>query len=121
MYRTHTCTELSIDDIGNHVILSGWVHKRRDLGDLIFLDLRDRSGLMQIVFDSKTAEKEHKIAETIRSEYVIKVEGIVRKRDDGSINPNLKTGEIEVEIKNIEILNKAKTTPFSVRRYKINV
>jgi len=114
MYRSHICTELNTNDVGKQVILSGWVNKRRDLGDLIFIDLRDRSGLIQLAFDSKVFNDSWLLAQDIRSEYVIRVKGTVKRRLDGAINQNLKTGEIEIEVSNLKILNKALTPPFEV-------
>jgi aspartyl-tRNA synthetase len=114
MYRSHYCTELTKEDIGKQIILSGWVHKRRDHGELIFIDLRDRSGLVQIVFDPKFSKISWEKAEKIRHEYVIKVEGMVRDRADGGVNPNLKTGDIEVEVNDLDVISVAKTTPFEV-------
>jgi len=118
MYRTHTCGELSKSSDGKTVNLSGWVHRRRDHGELIFVDLRDRYGLTQIVFDPKNSPDVHKIAGEIRPEYVIQIEGIVRLRPDGQVNKNLSTGEIEVLVNKIEVLNKAKTPPFEIDQEK---
>jgi len=114
MYRSHICTELTSSDIGKHVILAGWVYRKRNLGDLIFIDLRDRSGLMQVVFNPETSKESLEIAEKIKHEYVIKVEGKIRKRLDGSINPKLKTGEIEMEVIKVNILNESKVPPFEI-------
>jgi len=114
MFRSHCCTELSIENIKNEVILAGWVNRRRDHGDLIFVDLRDRSGLIQIVFDPEVSADSHSIAETLRSEFVIKVEGIVRPRGLGLENPNMVTGKIEIIAMKVEILNESKNLPFSV-------
>jgi len=114
MYRTHKLHELKAKHEGEKVILSGWVNRRRDHGGLIFIDLRDRYGLTQIVFDPSEHKDAHELAESLRSEFVIKVEGIVRHRPDGMVNPKMKTGEIEVLISDLKILNKAKTTPFEI-------
>ncbi|MCK5084027.1 MAG: aspartate--tRNA ligase [Candidatus Pacebacteria bacterium] len=113
-YRTHTCGELTKKDKGEKVILSGWVNSRRDHGGLIFVDLRDREGLTQITFDPKVSEKSWKTAENLRNEFVIRIEGKVILRPDDMINSKLKTGEIEVEVENIEILSESKTPPFEV-------
>lgn len=114
MYRTHTCNELSLKNIGNEIILCGWIHRRRDHGGLIFIDLRDRYGLTQIVSDPKASPEAHKIADNSRPEFVVRVKGIVRKRPDGMANSKITTGEIEVLIKEFDVLNKAKTPPFEI-------
>lgn len=114
MYRTNHCQELRKDHVGQIVKLAGWVHRRRDHGGCIFIDLRDRHGLTQIVFDPKIAQDAWSKAENVRSEYVLQITGKVRPRLDGATNPNLKTGEIEVEVAEVEILNKAKTPPFVI-------
>ncbi|MHB9953067.1 aspartate--tRNA ligase [Ligilactobacillus murinus] len=98
--------------LGQEVVLKGWVQKRRDLGNLIFVDLRDREGIVQLVFSQEFGAKALEIAENIRSEYVIEVEGKVVKR--ANANPNMKTGQIEVEVSKITVLNEAKTTPFDI-------
>ncbi|MCK5611876.1 aspartate--tRNA ligase, partial [Candidatus Pacearchaeota archaeon] len=118
MYRTHTCNDLRLSDEGQTATLSGWVHRRRDHGGIIFIDLRDRYGLTQIVFDPNVNEAAWKIANSVRSEYVIKVTGEVRKRLEGQDNSNLKTGEIEVYIHEMEILNESKTPPFEIDQEK---
>lgn len=112
--RTHTCGQLRRDDIGKEIILTGWVQKRRDHGGLIFIDLRDREGITQAVFNPETGKKVHTIAHSLRPEYVIGIKGVVRKRPEGTFNPNLKTGEIEVAVKEIEIINESKTPPFLI-------
>jgi aspartyl-tRNA synthetase len=114
MYRTHTCGELTANDVGKEVTLCGWVAKRRDHGKLIFADLRDRYGLTQIVFIPKESEKAYALAQGIRSEFVLKVKGIVNKRPQGTVNPKLPTGEIELLVKELEILNPSLTPPFEV-------
>ncbi|PID86301.1 aspartate--tRNA ligase [Candidatus Gracilibacteria bacterium] len=115
MLRTHKCDELSSKNIGEEVTLSGWVSNRRDHGGIIFIDLRDRYGLTQIVFDPEDNKKAWEIADTFRSEFVIKATGKVRARPEGQANPNMKTGEIEVIIdKEVEILSKSKTPPFEL-------
>ena len=113
-YRTHTCGELTEKDKDKQIILSGWVNSRRDHGGLIFIDLRDRYGLTQITFDPKKSKESWEVANKIRSEYVIRVEGKVVPRPDDLINMKLKTGEIEIEIEKIEILSESKTPPFEV-------
>jgi aspartyl-tRNA synthetase len=109
--RSHRCGELTESHLNQEVDLCGWVHRRRDHGGVIFIDLRDREGLVQIVFDPDFAEA-FKLAETVRSEYVLKVRGTVRPRPAGTENPNLTTGKIEVLATHLEILNKAETPPF---------
>ena len=109
--RSHRCGEVTEQHLGQEVDLCGWVHRRRDHGGVIFIDLRDREGLVQVVFDPDYAEA-FKLAETVRSEYVLKVHGKVRPRPEGTINPNLTTGKIEVLATRLEILNKAETPPF---------
>ena len=110
--RTCYCTELSKEDVGREVTLMGWTNVRRDLGALIFVQLRDRTGLMQIVFDSSTLSKEDfDRASTIRSEYVLAVRGVLEARTGNMINPNMKTGEIEVKVREFKILSAAETPP----------
>jgi aspartyl-tRNA synthetase len=109
--RTHKCGELTTDHLAEVVDLCGWVHRRRDHGGVIFIDLRDRAGLVQIVFDPDSPET-FAVAESVRSEYVLKIQGIVRNRPEGTVNPNMPTGEIEVLVKQVEVLNKAETPPF---------
>jgi aspartyl-tRNA synthetase len=111
--RTHKCGELNKDNLGEAVELCGWVHRRRDHGGVIFIDLRDRAGLVQVVFNPE-AEDTFAIAENVRSEYVLRVEGIVRDRLEGTINSNMATGEIEVLVSHIEVLNEAETPPFPI-------
>lgn len=113
--RSHHCGVLGKDMAGQHVILCGWVSKRRDHGGLIFIDLRDRSGIVQIVVDPDTAGSSFKTAEDIRNEYVIKVSGTVRMRDEETVNANIATGMIEVMAEEIEVLNSAKTPPFYIQ------
>lgn len=116
MFRTHNCSELRAEHEGQTVNLAGWVHRRRDHGGLIFIDLRDRWGLTQIVFDPKTSPGAHAIAGELRNEFVVRVTGRVRIRPDGQANPNLTTGEIEVEADDLVILNRAKTPPFDINK-----
>lgn len=112
--RSHMCCEVGENDIGQPVVLMGWVQRRRDLGKLIFIALRDRTGLVQIIIDGNTAQNIFNKAETIRSEYVLAIEGIVRARTQKDINPNMKTGKIEIEVKELRILSEAETTPFQI-------
>ncbi|HDH96808.1 MAG TPA: aspartate--tRNA ligase, partial [Proteobacteria bacterium] len=118
--RTHYCAEL-VDAIGREVVLFGWVHRRRDLGGLIFVDLRDRTGLVQIVFDPGTSESVADRAKEIRSEFVIGVKGVVRKRPDDAVNPELATGHIEVAASELKILNTSDTPPFDISKPEIKV
>ncbi len=112
--RTHTCGELRAEHIGQEVILSGWVKSYRDHGGLVFIDLRDRAGLTQLVFDPEINPEAHKIARDLRSEWVISGKGKVIARAEGMANPKLATGDIEVDIFEIEVHNKAETPPFEV-------
>ena len=113
--RNHYCGTLAKADNEKEVVLCGWVAKRRDHGGLIFIDLRDRSGIVQVVVDPAHAGEDFAKAEAIRSEYVIKVHGVVRLRSEETINPNLATGEVEVVAKELEVLNSAKTPPFYIQ------
>jgi aspartyl-tRNA synthetase len=109
--RTHKCGELNTQHLGERVSLCGWVHRRRDHGGVIFIDLRDRTGLVQVVFDPDSAET-FGIAESVRSEYVLRIKGTVRNRPEGTINNNMSTGEIEVLVNSVEVLNESETPPF---------
>jgi aspartyl-tRNA synthetase len=109
--RSHRCGELTESHLDQEVDLCGWVHRRRDHGGVIFIDLRDREGLVQVVFDPDYSDA-FQLAETVRSEYVLKVHGRVRRRPAGTENPNLGTGKVEVLATQLEILNKAETPPF---------
>ncbi|MGZ8165841.1 MAG: aspartate--tRNA ligase, partial [Methylobacter sp.] len=111
--RTHKCGELNKQHSGQAVELFGWVHRRRDHGGVIFIDLRDRAGLVQVVFDPDSPET-FALAESVRSEYVLSIKGIVRDRPAGTVNPNMHSGEIEVLAGQIEILNESETPPFPV-------
>ncbi len=113
--RSHHCGLLTAAEAGQQVNLSGWVAKRRDHGGLIFIDLRDRSGVVQIVIDTETAGDSFKVAEDVRNEFVVSVEGCVRLRTEDTINRNIPTGEIEIEASSLEILNTAKTPPFYIQ------
>ena len=109
--RTHKCGELTTQHTGQTVALCGWAHRRRDHGGVIFIDLRDRAGLVQVVFDPDRPDS-FKLAESVRSEYVLRVEGVVRARPEGTHNANIGTGEIEVLAHHLEILNTSETPPF---------
>lgn len=112
--RTTYCGSVTEEYIGQTVTLNGWVQKRRDLGGLIFIDLRDREGVVQIVFNPDFSDEALKIADKVRSEYVIQVKGQVTKRDQKSVNDKIKTGKVEVQVSSIEILNESETPPFSI-------
>jgi aspartyl-tRNA synthetase len=114
MIRTHTCGELTVAHIGQTVVLNGWVHARRDHGNVIFYDLRDRWGITQIVFNPAIDAKAHAQAHQLRSEYVVAIRGTVTRRPAGSENPKLSTGEIEVMAQVVEILNPSHTPPFLI-------
>ena len=118
MFRTHTCNDVNKKMVGKEVTLCGWVHRRRDHGGLIFIDLRDRYGLTQIVFDPEINKDSHALANDLRSEFVIQVKGNVRVRPAGMENKNMDTGEIEVEVHELKVLNKAKTPPFEIDQEK---
>ncbi len=113
-YRTHTCGELDVDNIGQQVRLAGWVNRRRDHGGLIFLDIRDRYGMTQVICDPERSPEAHRVASELRSEYVVQISGTVTHRLPGTENPNLSTGAIEVIAEHIGILNPARTTPFPI-------
>jgi len=114
LLKTHHCGSLSAANIGDTVVLNGWVAVRRDLGGVLFIDLRDRSGIVQVVFNPTFSGDALAIADKARTEYVLAVKGKVVKRDEATVNPNLATGDIEVQIHEIEILNAAKTPPFFI-------
>ena len=114
MLKSHSCGELSKKDVGAEVTLAGWVDRRRDHGRLIFIDLRDREGIVQVVFNPETSASCHKVASEMRSEYVIRVSGEVALRPPGTENPKLPTGDIEVIARNTDILNPSKTPPFYI-------
>ncbi|MCZ7602189.1 MAG: aspartate--tRNA ligase [Melioribacteraceae bacterium] len=113
--RTHTCGELRQENIDQHVVLNGWVDNRRDLGGVIFIDLRDRYGITQVVFEPTYNEETHELASQLRSEFVISIEGKVRKRPPETDNPKLPTGHVDVMVDKLIILNKAETTPFPIK------
>ncbi|MCM3725248.1 aspartate--tRNA ligase [Neobacillus cucumis] len=112
--RSYFCGEVPESAVGEKVTLKGWVQKRRDLGGLIFIDLRDRSGIVQVVFNPDTSKEALQIAETIRNEYVLNVVGTVVGREAGTINENITTGTIEVQAEEVMIINEAKTPPFQI-------
>lgn len=114
MLKTHGCGELRLTHVGQIVELAGWVHRRRDHGGLIFIDLRDRSCLVQVVGDPSRSAPAHAVLDEVRLEYVIRVRGLVRRRPAGAENPNLPTGDIEVEAHEVRILNPARPLPFSI-------
>ena len=116
MYKSHTCGELRKTDAGKTVKLAGWVHRRRDHGDLIFIDLRDRFGLVQLVANPEISPEAHQTLGQVRSEWVVQVEGVVRARPEEMVNPNLATGEIEVEVHAVKVLNQAETPPFLINK-----
>jgi len=114
MTRTHYCGEVNESAIGQRVSIKGWVQKRRDLGGLIFVDVRDRSGIVQAVFNPEISKETVEIAEKLRNEFVIHIEGLVVERADGQINTTLKTGKIEIQVDSVSIINAAKNPPFAI-------
>ena len=112
MRRTHHCRELGSKNVGDEVKIMGWVQRRRDHGGVIFIDLRDRNGITQVVFNPEHNQAVHEKAHEIRSEYVLAVKGIVGNRPDGMTNPDLVTGEIEVMVNELKILNLTVPCPF---------
>jgi aspartyl-tRNA synthetase len=115
MIRTHDCGELTAQDKGKDVTLCGWIATRRDHGEIIFIDLRDKHGITQVVFDPEKNKEAHDKAHELRSEYCVKVEGEVSLRPEGTINPKLPTGEVEIEVKKIEVLSESDTIPFEIK------
>lgn len=113
-YRTHYCGEVRIDDEGKEIVIAGWVHRRRDHGGLVFVDVRDRTGIIQVVFDPQKNRNAYEIAKELKSEYVVKLSGKVRRRPEGTENPEIKTGYIELDCEKIEILNTSKPLPFPI-------
>ncbi|MDK3676438.1 aspartate--tRNA ligase [Staphylococcus pseudintermedius] len=119
--RTTYCGSVTEELLEQEVTLKGWVHNRRDLGGLIFVDVRDREGYVQVVFNPAFSKEALEVAERIRSEYVVEITGTVTKRDDETINPKIKTGQVEVQAKSIEIINQSETPPFSINEENLNV
>lgn len=114
MKRTHNATDIDVGQVGEQVTLNGWVDARRDHGGLIFIDLRDRSGIIQVVFNPELNEESFHLAESVRGEYVVAVKGEVQARPQDTENPNLKTGKVEVYVEKMEVFNTAKTPPFYI-------
>lgn len=114
MLKTHECGEIRAEHAGESVVLAGWVNRRRDHGGVTFFDLRDRSGIVQTVANPEVSKPSHEAAAPVRGEWVIQVQGIVRKRPEGMENPDIATGEVEIEIRNLTVLNQAKTPPFPI-------
>ncbi|MHC4085844.1 MAG: aspartate--tRNA ligase [Planctomycetota bacterium] len=112
--RTHTCGRLRLEDAGKKVTLAGWAHSYRDHGNLVFIDLRDKEGLTQLVFNPVTQPQTHELAKTVRCEWVIAAKGLIQPRSEGMENPKLPTGQIELAVEQLEILNVAKTPPFEI-------
>ena len=119
--RTHSCGELRLGDAGREVVLMGWVQRRRDHGGLIFVDLRDRRGLTQVVFNPEINPDTHNKAGVLRDEFVLAVRGVVNPRPPEMVNPNLPTGEIEVMVSELRLLNSAKTPPFELEDYRLDI
>ncbi|CAA3757828.1 Aspartyl-tRNA synthetase [Staphylococcus aureus] len=119
--RTTYCGLVTEAFLGQEITLKGWVNNRRDLGGLIFVDLRDREGIVQVVFNPAFSEEALKIAEKVRSENVVEVQGTVTKRDPETVNPKIKTGQVEVQVTNIKVINKSETPPFSINEENVNV
>ncbi len=119
--RSHSCGVLRLADAGKEVVLMGWVQRRRDHGGLIFVDLRDRDGLTQVVFNPEINPDVHNKAGVLRDEYVLAIRGLVNPRPPEMINPNMDTGEIEIMVEELRILNAAKTPPFELEDYKVDV
>jgi aspartyl-tRNA synthetase len=112
--RTQSCGELRASHVGSRALLMGWVHRRRDLGGLIFIHLRDRSGVTQVVFNSENQPEAHRRAQLLRSEFVVGIEGPVVQRSAETVNPNLETGEVEIAAEQLYILNESRTPPFPI-------
>lgn len=119
--RTTYCGLITESYLGQEVTLKGWVHNRRDLGGLIFVDVRDREGVVQVVFNPDFSKEALAIAERIRSEYVVEIKGTVTKRDEETVNPKIKTGQVEVQASEITIINKSETPPFLINDENLNV
>jgi aspartyl-tRNA synthetase len=115
LVRTHLCGKLQSEDQGQKIILQGWVASRRDHGGVIFINLRDFSGIIQLVFDPQVHQESHSIAEKVRSEYVLQVCGVLKERTKESVNPEMKTGHLEFFVEKVQILNTSLTPPFSIQ------
>jgi aspartyl-tRNA synthetase len=116
MLKNHNCGELGLEQIGQQVTLAGWVHRNRSHGGVLFVNLRDRSGLVQVTFDQETAPVAHAVANQTRSEWVLQVQGTVRRRPAGTENPDMPTGDIEIAAETAQVLNPSKTPPFYIDR-----
>jgi aspartyl-tRNA synthetase len=116
--RSHRCGDLRAGDIGGTVTLCGWVHSRRDHGGVTFIDLRDVAGLVQVVFNPDSSRETHEAAQSLRSEYCIRISGEVRQRKEGTVNPKLATGEVEVAAHSLEVLSESETPPFQIDEYR---
>ncbi len=114
MYKNTNCGEPREATVGSQITVSGWVHRRRDHGNLIFIDLRDRSGLLQVVFNPEYSEKAHDIAGSLRSEWVVQITGKVVRRLPGAENPELPTGTVELSVTDLVVLNRSITPPFEI-------
>ena len=114
MLRTHTCGELTKKNVGHEVTLCGWVDKTRDHGGVTFIDLRDRSGLAQVVFNAKIDASLHDKAKALGAEFVVRIEGVVRRRPKGTENPKLASGMVEVGAVSLAVLNRAEVPPFEI-------
>ncbi|MGI1691928.1 aspartate--tRNA ligase [Thermoanaerobacter uzonensis] len=112
--RTHMCGELTIEDVGKSVVVMGWVQRRRDHGGLVFIDLRDRTGIVQVVFSNEVSSEAFEKVQSVRSEYVLAIEGKVVKRGPENVNPKISTGEIEIHANTLKILSKSETPPFPI-------
>ena len=119
--RTTDCGLVTEEYLDQEIVLKGWVHNRRDLGGLIFVDLRDREGIVQIVFNPDFSQEALATAETVRSEYIIEVKGTVKKRDPETVNPKIATGQVELQVSHIEIINRSETPPFAINEENQNV
>jgi aspartyl-tRNA synthetase len=115
MLRTHNCGELTVKDIGREVVLCGWIASSRDHGEIIFMDLRDKHGRTQVVFDPEKNYEVHAKAHELRGEYCVRITGKVSRRPEGTVNPKINTGEIEVDVDKVEILSESNTPPFEIR------
>ena len=113
--RTHTCGELKAANAGEKVVLNGWVDRRRDLGGVIFIGLRDRYGVTQVVFEPEHNQEAHQFGKELRNEFVVSVEGTVRERPIDQVNKEMTTGEIDVIVYKLVILNEAETPPFAIK------